>query len=550
MGEENETTEGGIQGYLKATVRRAQLLTAMGTGRSGCSGKSERSGAMKLGRILALVVIAGIALAGAPRQGVRAQVSGTPSPISTPLPSATATPPETQSLWAVSVRAMNGLRDVHSQGRLNYQGGVKTQGVTLFQADCLAIRHGKKVNTTNADISLRLTIPATDSSTGRKDTVQFILNRKGAWTRLASTGGRWKKLEGDAVFGVSVVLGAFLLEVCPQPWLWLLTDTFGISITANSNRGLESVDGRPAWHLVATSHSSGAAQTWQVYVDAATKLWDRVALRARSGKEVRVTDTHYSRFNEGQQLGDPTSAPVPLLPAPTATASPTPVTTIPAGAPSGHDLLARATALLLHQGTAHLTFDNEFAVAGLAGGGRNNGTADLDFRRFPAAARSHNDSTWTVPDLGDASSHGDFVQVGGRNAYRENRRKWNCDSTKSLGRSDVIGWVVDGTLTTPVNVGSDTIDGTPVWHVQAQLPKSYSWSSSFAPLQTLTVDLYISQADGGFVRERESFTAKLRTHYLVALNVEGPATVNVVSIADFGPYGQPMTIRLPKHCGQ
>jgi hypothetical protein len=224
--------------------------------------------------------------------------------------------------------------------------------------------------------------------------------------------------------------------------------------------------------------------------------------------------------------------------------------TIPVGAPSGHDLLARATALLLQQGTAHLTFDNEFAVAGLAGGGRTNGTTDLDFRRFPAAARSHNDSTWTVPDLGDASSHDDFVHVGGRNAYRENRRKWNCESTKSLGRSDVIGWVVDGTLTTPLNVGSDTIDGTPVWHVQAQLPKSYSWSSAFAPLPTLTVDLYISQADGGFVRERESFTAKLRRHYSVALNVEGPATVKVVSVADFGPHGQPMTIQLPKHCGQ
>jgi hypothetical protein len=40
MGEENETTEGSIQGYLKATVRRAELLTAMGTGWSGCSGKT------------------------------------------------------------------------------------------------------------------------------------------------------------------------------------------------------------------------------------------------------------------------------------------------------------------------------------------------------------------------------------------------------------------------------------------------------------------------------------------------------------------------------
>jgi hypothetical protein len=475
-------------------------------------------------------------------------VSGTPSPISTPLPSATATPPEVQSLWAASLRAMNGLRDVHSQGRLNYQGGVNPQEVTPFQADCVGIRHNKKVNASNPDISLRMTFPTTDTSTGRQDTVQFIVNRKGAWSRVASTGGRWKKLKGDAVFGVALVLRAFLPEVCPHPWL--LTDTFGISMTANANRGLESVDGRPAWHLVATYHSSGAPQTWQVYVDAATKLWDRVALRARSGQEVRVADTHYSRFNEGQQFGDPTSAPVPLLPAPTATASPTPVTTILVGAPSGHDLLARATALLLEQGTAHLTFDDEFAVVGLTGGGRNSGTADLDFRRFPAATRSHYDSTWTVPDLGDASSHGDFVQVGGRGAFRENRGKWNCESSTSLGRSDVIGWVVDGALTTPVNVGSDTIDGTPVWHVQARLPKSYSWSSAFAPLPTLTVDLYISQADGGFVRERESFTAKLRKHYFVALNVEGPAMVKVVSIADFGPYGQPMTIQLPKHCGQ
>jgi len=225
----------------------------------------------------------------------------------------------------------------------------------------------------------------------------------------------------------------------------------------------------------------------------------------------------------------------------TPTAQPTPVTTPTAVAtstpPSGKDLLAAANTAIAAKNTYHLVSDQQVVIP------KNQRTVshsvgDLSLK----PVMEHSVGTTRQTNLKKSPqtttvTHEKVIAVGNTLAVQSNKKAWQCVNLTTA--TNAVQGLVNGLLgsvklLSTDNLGQETVNNLPVWHVRVVMSVSPSGKA-----QRLTAGYYISQADNTLVRETASGTLTImKTKYQQTLS------------SNYSQYGEVWSVKLPSACAQ
>lgn len=226
-------------------------------------------------------------------------------------------------------------------------------------------------------------------------------------------------------------------------------------------------------------------------------------------------------------------------PTPTATAAPTPTPT----GPSATDLFTQADAAVTAKGTAHFT-GSSTSTDGQTERRIDTVHGDESFK----SVRSHAIDVEKRTDLTRTPSvtkktTTETIAVGSRVATRTARKAWKCTKVDTSNATSLSGALnsIAGSVKVSTTFGepaTDTIHGTPVWHLRTTVDLSGLTGTSMP----LVLDTYVSQKNKLILRETGSVTLD------ASLGASG--TVHAVSTIkeDFTKYGEKLKISLPKAC--
>jgi len=238
------------------------------------------------------------------------------------------------------------------------------------------------------------------------------------------------------------------------------------------------------------------------------------------------------------------TAPVPSA-SPGPSVSPTPTASVPLL--SARAVLDRAMQAFSAAGSVHITLDDTYVVKRW-GSAQSLGSITLVYHHFPARLAAHFQNTLDHPSGHQVVQSADLVQVGKRTAYRSDTMQWQCLMQKPLGRPYLRIFALDGAVKKMALIGADSVNGIPAWHLRGEVPRSGSWASIFENLPPIQEDIYVAQSDSTLLRTVERFTGDLPSNVILDPGIHGPAVVTVESTVDYGLYGVPERVSLPRQC--
>ncbi len=220
-----------------------------------------------------------------------------------------------------------------------------------------------------------------------------------------------------------------------------------------------------------------------------------------------------------------------VLPTGTATPSPTPTVTPTSTIPSGQDLLNQMSAGFETKNTVHAVTHEVTDLTEPSTHLRV--TTDLTQDLSEKPLRGHVTGTIKTTILIPApattkTQHDQVIVAKSKVATKIGKKAWTCSVLTTSSSSSTTS----STIVSIKNLGADTVNTVPVWHVQ-----------EFATIditgQTVpeTADYYISQADGTAVRSTTSDSL-----------ISDGATANTTTVTDFSRYGETVHAKLPAAC--
>lgn len=227
----------------------------------------------------------------------------------------------------------------------------------------------------------------------------------------------------------------------------------------------------------------------------------------------------------GQSTGTGTGTP----PATTPVASPT--ATVTPSLPSGQDLLARMVTAMAARNTYHVTTHSDEEIPLMA---RAISTSQEDVSTKPRLGHFVETTRTTRLDTWPARTttrREESVIVKNSVATRIGTKPWSCTTISQI--TQVVGGVFGPPKIQSIdNLGPETVDFTPAWHVREVAVLTFE-----GQLEPITADYYISQADFTLVHVTGSDS-------LTFSGVTAHATI----VQDVTNYGETVRVRLPAAC--
>ena len=217
----------------------------------------------------------------------------------------------------------------------------------------------------------------------------------------------------------------------------------------------------------------------------------------------------------------------PPSPSPTATLIPTPTVTPTPTPLSAKQLIARMKAAVKAKGSAHVSESGSLVVPRVEKESLSaRAYVSSRDKRAHIVASSHTSLT-LKGQTKTFDQHEETISVGRRAATRFNGQVW-AGSASLPGTYDLIA--APPQLKSPVNLGPETINQVPVWHVRAV-------ANDKKTHDRYKINYYIAQADYTLVRQ---------TIRLVFGTGSGNDTLKLT--LNYSNYGEPVTAKLPAMC--
>jgi hypothetical protein len=211
----------------------------------------------------------------------------------------------------------------------------------------------------------------------------------------------------------------------------------------------------------------------------------------------------------------------------TATPSPTPTVTPISTIPSGQDLVNQMSAAFKTKNTVHAVAHEVTDLTEPSTHVRV--VIDLTQDESEKPLRGHVTGTVKTTLLIPApaktkTQHEQFIVAKSKVATKIGKKAWTCNILSTSSQTS--------TIVSIKNLGADTVNTVPVWHVQELATVDITGQTV-----PVTADYYISQADGTAVRSTTSDS----------LTSNG-VTENATTLNDYSRYGETVHAKLPAAC--
>lgn len=228
----------------------------------------------------------------------------------------------------------------------------------------------------------------------------------------------------------------------------------------------------------------------------------------------------------GQSSGTPTDTPTP-----TATPVPSPTVTATPSIPSGQDLLTQSGTAVTAKNTFHETLRLNLEVPSTARVvERFHGDVSLKplLEHLVGTARVTQLNTQPAKTM---TQREEIVVVKKKTASKTGKKAWSCTTTDQTTQI-VNGILASAKIQSVDNLGPETINAVPVWHVRAVVTVDVSGQTL-----PITADYYISQADFTLVQVTASASGTI-----------SGVTVTEKIVQNFSKYGEKVKVTLPAAC--